>query len=106
MRRALSLTDRHVSSACARQEGATAMTDESRTRSEAIERAAQCQERAAEYDALAHETKQRGNIEARRIEEGISADKRISIDVCKFHLITPCPRRAAPIAENNSSSSN
>jgi len=63
------------------------MTDEAKTRSEAIEQAAQCRERAAEYDALAHEAKQRGNIEmsiefsksateerieARRIEEGIS----------------------------------
>jgi hypothetical protein len=63
------------------------MTDEAKRRAEASERAAECRERAAQYEALANEAKQRGDIamstdfacraaeeqiEARRIEEGIS----------------------------------
>jgi hypothetical protein len=63
------------------------MAEEAKTRSEAIDRAAQCRVRAAEYDSLADEAKQRGDIEmsiefaksateerieALRIEEGIS----------------------------------
>jgi rubrerythrin len=62
------------------------MTDESKKRTEAMQRAAECRERAAHYDVLADEAKQRGDNEmsanfassayeerneARRIEEGI-----------------------------------
>jgi DICT domain-containing protein len=62
------------------------MTDETKKRAEAIQRAAEYRERAARYEALADEAKQRGDIEmstkfassaaeerieARRIEEGI-----------------------------------
>ncbi|HME30113.1 MAG TPA: hypothetical protein VKE53_09670 [Pseudolabrys sp.] len=63
------------------------MADEAKERAEASERAAECRERAAQYEALANEAKQRGDIEmstnfacraaeerieARRIEAGIS----------------------------------
>ncbi|HEY6753605.1 MAG TPA: hypothetical protein VI077_02670 [Pseudolabrys sp.] len=62
------------------------MTDEIKKRTEAMQRAAECRERAAQYEALAEEAKQRGDfemsanfassaaeewVEARRIEEGI-----------------------------------
>jgi rubrerythrin len=63
------------------------MTDEAKKRTDAIQRAVECcRERAAQYDALADEAKQRGDfelstkfassaveerVEARRIEEGI-----------------------------------
>jgi hypothetical protein len=62
------------------------MTDKDKKRTEAIQRAAECRERAAQYESLADEAKQRGDIEmstkfassateerleARRIEEGI-----------------------------------
>jgi len=62
------------------------MTDESKKRTEAMQRAAECRDRAAQYDALADEAKQRGDNEmsanfassaheerneARRIEESI-----------------------------------
>ena len=63
------------------------MTDKTKKHSEAIQRAAECRERAAQYDALSDEAKQRGDIEmsskfassaheerieARKIEEGIN----------------------------------
>jgi rubrerythrin len=63
-----------------------AVTDEAKKRAEAIQRADECQERAAQYDALADDARQRGDIElstrfassahqerleARRIEEDI-----------------------------------
>ncbi|HYC17302.1 MAG TPA: hypothetical protein VEC94_08850 [Pseudolabrys sp.] len=65
------------------------MADEGKKRTEALQRAAECRERAAQYEALANESKQRGNIEmslsfansaveerneARRIEESIHGD--------------------------------
>jgi len=39
------------------------MPDEVTTRTEAIHRAAECRERAAKYEALAQEAKERGDIE-------------------------------------------
>ncbi len=63
------------------------MTDEAKKRTEALQRAAQCRERAAQYDALSAEAKQRGDnemsskfassaheerVEARRIQELIN----------------------------------
>ena len=39
------------------------MTDQTSKRTEAVQRAAQCRERAAQYEALANEAKQRGDIE-------------------------------------------
>lgn len=63
------------------------MADEAKQRAEASQRAAACRERAGQYEALANEAKQRGDIamssdfasraaeewiEARRIEQGIS----------------------------------
>jgi len=63
------------------------MTDDAKKRTEASQRAAECRERAAQYEALANEAKERGDaemstkfassaveerMEARRIEEGIS----------------------------------
>ena len=65
------------------------MADEGKKRTEALQRAAECRERATQYEALADEAKQRGNIEmslsfansaaeerteARRIEESIHGD--------------------------------
>jgi hypothetical protein len=62
------------------------MADEAKQRAEASERAAACRERAAQYEALANEAKQRGDmamstdfasraaeerIEARRIEQSV-----------------------------------
>jgi hypothetical protein len=63
------------------------MADEAKQRAEASQRAAACRERAGQYEALANEAKQRGDmamssdfasraaeerIEARRIEQGIN----------------------------------
>jgi hypothetical protein len=60
------------------------MTDETKRRTDAIQRAAECRGRAAQYEALANEAKLRGNfemstqfassaaaewLEARRLEE-------------------------------------
>jgi len=39
------------------------MADEVSKRTEAIQRAAECRERAAQYEALAEEAKQRGDFE-------------------------------------------
>ena len=65
------------------------MADEAKKHAEAFRRAAECRERAAQYEALADEAKQRGNIEmslsfassaaeermeARRIEDSIHGD--------------------------------
>jgi rubrerythrin len=64
------------------------MTDETKKRAVALQRAAECRARAAQYQALADEAKQRGDtemssnfassaaeewVEARRIEEGLGA---------------------------------
>jgi hypothetical protein len=38
------------------------MTDEAKKRTEALQRAAACRERAAQYDALSVEAKKRGDI--------------------------------------------
>jgi hypothetical protein len=63
------------------------MTEETKRRTEAIQRAAECRGRAAQYEALANEAKLRGDIEmstrfassaaeewmeARRLEESAS----------------------------------
>jgi DICT domain-containing protein len=63
------------------------MTDEATIRTEAIQKAAQCRERAGRYESLADEARQRGDfemstqfssraaeewLEARRIEESLA----------------------------------
>jgi hypothetical protein len=65
------------------------MTDEAKRRTEAMQRAAECRERAAQYEALADEAKQRGDIEmsakfaSNAAEEWVEA-RRIEEDIGKF----------------------
>jgi hypothetical protein len=57
------------------------MSDEAKKRAEASDRAAECRERAAQYEALANEAKLRGDIEmstnfaCRAAEERIEAQR-------------------------------
>ena len=53
------------------------MIDETKGRAEAMERAAQCRARAAQYEALADEAKQRGDIETSIKFAGSAAEERI-----------------------------
>jgi hypothetical protein len=53
------------------------MIGEAKNRTEAIQRAAQCRERAAQYEALADEAKQRGDIEMSITFASSAAEERI-----------------------------
>jgi rubrerythrin len=53
------------------------MTDEAKKRIEATQQAAECRERASQYEALANEAKQRGDIEMSTMFSSSAAEERM-----------------------------